>query len=165
LSHACKLCLCPCAITPRGFTSLQEKELEYGFSGFIPTNKKTNKAYNASDDLQSVDEAQAYKHTRSSFVGGLNCTTLHFTFFLRVGLKHQNSLLGRLSTMDLQTISEICRSLLPGGLRLDLGGARWVSGYVSRSFSTGPKCIGLDTWIYIRHQSPPPPCLRITTPS
>jgi len=37
-------CLSPCAIMPRGFTSLQKKEAEYSFSGFIPTNKtKQNK--------------------------------------------------------------------------------------------------------------------------
>ena len=30
-------------IAPRGFTSLQTKEAEYSFSGFIPTNKQTNK--------------------------------------------------------------------------------------------------------------------------
>ena len=30
-------------IIPRGFTSLQEKEAEYSFSGFITTNKQTNK--------------------------------------------------------------------------------------------------------------------------
>jgi len=33
------VCLCPCVTTPRGFTSLAE----YSFSGFIPTNKQTNK--------------------------------------------------------------------------------------------------------------------------
>ena len=27
----------------RGFTSLQQEEVEYNFSGFIPTNKQTNK--------------------------------------------------------------------------------------------------------------------------
>jgi len=29
-------------ITPRGFTSLPTQEVEYGFSGFIPTNNQTN---------------------------------------------------------------------------------------------------------------------------
>ena len=94
-----RLCLCPCVITPRGFTSLQTQE--YSFPGFIPTNKQTNRQTNmcqyffkglaathllevteirvlvshnlslftlsfknTSNDLQSVDEAQAYKHTR-----------------------------------------------------------------------------------------------------
>jgi len=37
------LCLCPCGITPREFTSLPTQEAEYSFSGFIPINKQTNK--------------------------------------------------------------------------------------------------------------------------
>jgi len=32
-------------ITPRGFTSLPTQEAEYIFSGFIPTNKQTNKQH------------------------------------------------------------------------------------------------------------------------
>ena len=36
-------CLCPCVITPRGFTSLPTQEPQYCFSGLIPTNKQTNK--------------------------------------------------------------------------------------------------------------------------
>jgi len=43
LWYARGLCLCPCVITPRGFTSLPTQEAEYSFSGFIPTNKQTNK--------------------------------------------------------------------------------------------------------------------------
>jgi len=34
--------LCPCVITPRGFTSLLTQEAEYSMSGFISTNKQTN---------------------------------------------------------------------------------------------------------------------------
>jgi len=37
------LCLCPCMITPRGFTSLPTLEAEYSFPGFKPTIKRTNK--------------------------------------------------------------------------------------------------------------------------
>jgi len=33
----------PYVIAPRGFTSLPTQEAEYSFSGFIPTNKQTNK--------------------------------------------------------------------------------------------------------------------------
>jgi len=36
-------CLYPCVITPRGFTSLPTQEVKYSFSGFVPTNKQTNK--------------------------------------------------------------------------------------------------------------------------
>jgi len=43
LWHARGLCLCPCVITSRGFTSLPPQEAEYAFSRFIPTNKQTNK--------------------------------------------------------------------------------------------------------------------------
>ena len=42
--HARGLFLCPCVITPRGFTSLRTQEAEYSFSGFNPTkqNNQTN---------------------------------------------------------------------------------------------------------------------------
>ena len=68
LCYAHGLCLCPCVITPRGFTSLplgggvwvfgvdsnkqtikqtntrlQTQQAEYSVSGFIPTHKQTNK--------------------------------------------------------------------------------------------------------------------------
>jgi len=43
LWYARGLCLCPCVITPRGCFSLPTQEAEYSFSGFIPTNKQTNK--------------------------------------------------------------------------------------------------------------------------
>jgi len=46
--------LCPCVITPRGFTSLPTQEAKYSFSGLIPTNKQTNK--------QRDPEAQAGSH-------------------------------------------------------------------------------------------------------
>jgi len=41
------LCLCPCVITPRGFTSLQTQKAECSFSGCIPTNKQINKQIGA----------------------------------------------------------------------------------------------------------------------
>ena len=41
--YARGLCLCPCMITPRGFTSLPTQEAEYSFSGFKPTIKQKNK--------------------------------------------------------------------------------------------------------------------------
>jgi len=34
-------------ITPRGFTSMTTTEVEYDFSGFIPTNKQKNKKNNS----------------------------------------------------------------------------------------------------------------------
>jgi len=40
---ACEQNVRDCVITPRGFTSLTTQEAEYSFSGFIPTNKQTNK--------------------------------------------------------------------------------------------------------------------------
>jgi len=40
--YTSRVCLCPCVITPRGFTSLTEQEAEYRFG---PTNKKTNKGH------------------------------------------------------------------------------------------------------------------------
>ena len=39
-------CLCPCVITPRGFTSLPTQEAECNFSGLIPTNKQNKKKVN-----------------------------------------------------------------------------------------------------------------------
>jgi len=39
LWYARGLCLCPCVITPRGFTSLPTQETAYSFTGFIPKNK------------------------------------------------------------------------------------------------------------------------------
>jgi len=43
LWHARGPCLCLCVTSPRGFTSLPTQEAEYSLSGFIPTNKQTNK--------------------------------------------------------------------------------------------------------------------------
>jgi len=41
-------------IIPRGFTSLQTKEEEYSFSGFIPTNKQTNYATGAARTIRNA---------------------------------------------------------------------------------------------------------------
>ena len=43
------LCQCPCVINPREFTSLPTHEAKYSFSGFIPTNKQTNKQMRSRD--------------------------------------------------------------------------------------------------------------------
>ena len=50
------MCLSPCVITPRGFTSLQKKEAEYSFSGFITTNKQTNKQVEASQTNEQASQ-------------------------------------------------------------------------------------------------------------
>jgi len=41
-------------LTPRGFTSLPTQEEEYSFSGFIPTNKKTN------NEIECVSTTRTY---------------------------------------------------------------------------------------------------------
>jgi len=54
LWYARGLCLCPYAITPRGFTSPPTQEAVYSFSGFIPTNKHTDKGTKPSDFRTNV---------------------------------------------------------------------------------------------------------------
>jgi len=51
LRYARGLCLCPCVTTPRGFTALPTQDVEYSCSGFIPTNKQTNKQINIDDEI------------------------------------------------------------------------------------------------------------------